>query len=302
MGLFKKILSELLCESVVSPIDIDSVMDKHHRVIISYHTEGKDEHTGPRVIEIYAYGQDKNGRDVIRAFEPYGDTTSKVPHWKFFRLDRISSWKETEQTFVEPPDPKYGKFNPEGDKSMSLVYKVTSFGETETPNVDNATNPKGVTMAKTSGDIAKERGQRTLDLLQHPITLDDLKTKNAVDNGDDTQTSDKQSSGPKLNGTEMTDAETQKQSEIDTAWQELERRKKMDARNMRDRERRWQKRADTTNLVHDDTAEVLKDIEDKEKKRKEKEYLNGDWTDQNAETADESIKRVLSLMERIERL
>lgn len=314
MSLLEHIFRELLEESMVSPTEIGSAIDNRHRVIINYHSKGKDEHTGARVIEVYAYGQDKNGHDVIRAFEPYGDTTTTVPHWKFFRTDRISSWKETGQTFNHPPSPKYGKFNPNGDKTMATVHKIVSFKNAEVPQVDNATNPK-----TTSVEKSLDVGKSNLELLKSPITMDMLKTSKAFDTKKEETPSDEPTTGPKPTQPEKdiwADVEAQKQAEIEKAWQEKERREKMDARNLKDRERRWKEREETGNMVHDDTEEILNNIETQKKERekerknqlarekraKRKEYMTGQWVDQNAETMDESVKKVLSLMERIEKL
>lgn len=321
MTLLEHIFRELLEESTVSPIEIGSAIDNRHRVIINYHSKGKDEHTGARVIEVYAYGQDKNSHDVIRAFEPYGDTTTIVPHWKFFRTDRISSWKETGQTFNHPPSPKYGKFNPNGDKTMVTVHKIVSFKNAEVPQVDNATNPK-----QTSGEKSFDVGKSNLELLKSPITMDMLKTSKAFDTKKEETSSDGQTTGPKPTQPEKdiwadveaqeAEAEAQKQAEMEKAWQEKERREKMDIRNLKDRERRWKEREETGNMVHDDTEAILNDIEKQKKERererknqlarekraKKKEYMSGQWVDQNAETMDESVKKVLSLMERIEKL
>ena len=67
-----------------------------------------------RIIEVYAYGLTKAGNPVIRAFQPYGDTSSRVPSWKFFRIDRIIYWKPTKQIFTKPASDYYkniGNFN-----------------------------------------------------------------------------------------------------------------------------------------------------------------------------------------------
>ena len=102
-----ELLQEILLKESVSVNDIDDAMDNHKRVIINYHSKGEDVATGARVIEVYAYGLTKAGNPVIRAFQPYGDTTTKVPSWKFFRLDRISAWEDTGQTFSRPASEIY---------------------------------------------------------------------------------------------------------------------------------------------------------------------------------------------------
>lgn len=129
-----ELLQEILLTESVSVNEIEDAMDNHKRVIINYHSKGEDVATGARVIEVYAYGLTKAGNPVIRAFQPFGDTTSKVPSWKFFRLDRISAWEETNQTFDRPASYVYrglGDFNPDDDRTMSVVYKITTFGDDE---------------------------------------------------------------------------------------------------------------------------------------------------------------------------
>lgn len=127
---FSQIIDRILTESVDVNNIIDA-MDRNKRVIIQY--VGEDgESTGSRYIDIYAYGLSSDGNPVIRAFQPFGDTNTKVPAWKFFRLDRISSWKTTDETFSYPKGQQgLGKFNPDDIGSMKVVYKVTDFKQEE---------------------------------------------------------------------------------------------------------------------------------------------------------------------------
>lgn len=159
-----RLLEEILNESV-SMSDINDAIDKHQRVIINYHTDGKDVATDARVIEVYAYGLTKSGNPVIRAFEPYGDTTTRVPAWKFFRLDRISDWKPTKQTFSRPASEYYkglGDFNKDGDLTMSIVYKVAKF--------DKSANQED-NVYKTDTELGMERLKQQLS---NPINIKDL--------------------------------------------------------------------------------------------------------------------------------
>ena len=158
--LLGKLLAEILLEESVNGQDVSDAIDNHERVIINYHSNGQDNATGSRVIEVYAYGLTKAGNPVIRAFQPYGDTTSKVPSWKLFRLDRIDNWEPTGQKFTEPASDYYpttGNFNPNGDKTMSVVYKVAQF---------------------ENGDVFKtntEHGmERTRQQLNNPINVNNL--------------------------------------------------------------------------------------------------------------------------------
>ena len=188
----RTLFGDILCESLfalneseVTNDMIVRVMDEHRRVIISYHSNGEDNNTGPRLIEIYAYGVTTAGNPVIRAFQPYGDTTSYAPNWKYFLLNRISSWKDTGQTFDTPPEERYpgvGKFNPDNDKTMAYVYKITTFdgyGDETTP-ADNttATGPKTKADLVNNKPVYKTDTEKQIDSLrkqlERPITLDDL--------------------------------------------------------------------------------------------------------------------------------
>lgn len=159
MNLFEQIFNKILLnESAnVTVSDIEQVMDNHQRVIINYKTKGEDKNNGARIIEVYAYGLTMAGNECIRAFQPYGDTTTRVPHWKLFRLDRITIWKPTEQVFNRPADFYYknlGSFNANGDNSMSVVYKIIDFSK--------------LTQKEVIPDIETQ-------LKNHPINIRDIK-------------------------------------------------------------------------------------------------------------------------------
>lgn len=184
--MFGEILEEILLEGTASAENVCNAIDNHTRVIINYRTKGRDKANGARVIEPYAYGLTKAGNPVIRAFQPFGDSTTRVPEWKFFRLDRIKYWKETGQRFFEPPTgyPNLGKFNPKGDDTMSVVYKVAKFGSDneETSNQDVVADANKSIRPKTNGDVYKTDTERQQQKLMHqqvkPITLSDIKTAN----------------------------------------------------------------------------------------------------------------------------
>lgn len=181
---------ELLTESV-SIGEINNAIDTHTRILINYHTRGEDNNTGARIIEVYAYGLTKAGNPVIRAFQPYGDTTSRVPSWKFFRIDRISYWKSTGQKFSRPASEYYkgmGLFNPNGDMTMKVVYKIAKFDGYD--NISdlkpiNHSSPKLKTPMQQQIQTSipyktdtEKRMERLRQQLTNPITLSDIKTKN----------------------------------------------------------------------------------------------------------------------------
>ena len=149
MSLFSEIVREVLNESV----DVKSVndaIDRTYEVLINYRGE-EGEHTGAREIQPVAYGTTKAGFPAIRAFQPNGDTSSRIPSWKLFRLDRIESWKPMpDKVFEEPPgfnQQALGAFNPNGDDSMSQVFKVASFG---------TNHPVGGEKGEVNGPVTKQ--------------------------------------------------------------------------------------------------------------------------------------------------
>ena len=135
MGFLQNILKKLLKESA-SEKEVSDAIENHEQIIINYKSPRKQNDTanGERVIEVYAYGDTKAGNPVIRAFQPYGDTTTRVPSWKFFRLDGILSWQPTGKYFSHPASEDYkglGEFNPNGDKTMLIVKQIAHFDKEE---------------------------------------------------------------------------------------------------------------------------------------------------------------------------
>lgn len=164
--IFGRLIEEILNEENVSISKVIDAIDSHKRILLNYKTEGGDEANGPRIAELYAYGLTKAGNPVVRAFQPYGDTTTSVPNWKMFRLDRITSWKDTGQTFDHPASDDYnvGDFNEHGDRTMATVYKIAEFDKETTYRTDT--------------EKAIDRLQRQID---NPIKITDIQ-KTTSDN------------------------------------------------------------------------------------------------------------------------
>lgn len=163
MSLFSEIVKEVLNEGV----DVKSVndaIDRTYEVYINYRGE-EGEHTGVREIQPVAYGTTKAGFPAIRAFQPNGDTSSRVPSWKLFRLDRIEAWDpQPDKVFDEPPgfnQQMLGQFNPNGDEGMSQVFKVASFG---------GQNPVGGEPTAVQGPVTKQ-DVKTGDQTASPNTV-----------------------------------------------------------------------------------------------------------------------------------
>ena len=137
MNILQEIYQKLfLAEAVASVASVNDAIKGRYQVTINY--KGDPKHgiaPGLRTIQIYVYGLTKVGNPCVRAYQPYGDTASKVPSWKLFRLDRITAWKPTFALFNKPAP----LFNPNGDKSMSVVYTMVNFKiPTSKNNVDSS--------------------------------------------------------------------------------------------------------------------------------------------------------------------
>lgn len=185
----RELTKNILYEGV-SNDEINSAINNHKYVVVNY--EGTDgTHNDKRMIQPVAFGCTIAGNPVIRAYEPFGDTKTQVPRWKYLRVDRISSWKETDKTFDKPAD----LFNPDDDKSMSIVYNIAKFDDNPQNMRTPSSSPKKKTdekpsLFKTETETGLERLQKQL---KNNLTISDFKTMQGF-NGVSNQ---KQKSGPK---------------------------------------------------------------------------------------------------------
>ena len=132
--MFMSYLKTLFESIITEEINITKVTDairKRKPVKITYQADDEPRGQGERIIHPVAYGLSKAGNMVLRAFQPYGDTKTKTPHWKLFRLDKIENWDILwkRRSFDEPPGQftADGEYNPNGDKSMTTVYLSANF-------------------------------------------------------------------------------------------------------------------------------------------------------------------------------
>lgn len=122
-----------------SPTQVKDAIKRRYKAEIYYYDENT-KGSKRRIIEPVAYGLSKGHNPVVRAFQPMGDTRSIAPEWKMFRLDRIRKWKPLRNNrFEEPPGPEYPdlqdkKYNPDGDKGMSVCYMNADFKRTKMRN------------------------------------------------------------------------------------------------------------------------------------------------------------------------
>jgi len=122
-----KSLSGLITEVAALDQVQDSIRKK--QVIVIYY-DGKDNGgKGYRTIEPVCLGYSKKGNLVLRAWETEGSSWSAknksnyLPGWRFFRLDKIFTYKPTMDNFVDMR-PNY---NSSGDKSMTRVLINAKF-------------------------------------------------------------------------------------------------------------------------------------------------------------------------------
>jgi hypothetical protein len=161
-----EILKKVLNESVGSKEISDAIIN-HNYVEITYVDENSNA-PGTRLIQPYAYGISKANNDILRAFQMSGDTLRGEPHWKTFRLDRITSWKPRKQTFNIPP-PMQGyrteDYNDNGDGSMATVYLQAKFDNKGSLGVEKAKtelikNAPKISAKNTQGPIPFASQQR----------------------------------------------------------------------------------------------------------------------------------------------
>lgn len=126
MDLFGEIIqSVFLTEGIATVSGVNDAINNLTPVEIRYTpVDANNKAVGRRIIYPVAYGLTKAGNPVVRAFEPYGDTHTKVPAWKFFLLSGIRQWRPLSKRSFKGE--KLEGFNPDGDESMSVVYNIAN--------------------------------------------------------------------------------------------------------------------------------------------------------------------------------
>ena len=164
-------LTEDILNESVSGDEVINAIDNRVGVLIKY--KGDDnEHTGVRYIEPYVYGVTSANNPAIRAYQYYGDTKTGVPAWKLLRLDRIESWKPTNNVFdLEPQARGWAAeaFNG-NDKLLPNIYRVVQLGEEPITDMDklkartrqlkqgNTVNIKDFDKVKQNGEEKNQSG------------------------------------------------------------------------------------------------------------------------------------------------
>ena len=126
MNILKEILAEaFLIREDASVDDINIAVNNMHPATITYNGPS-GEGLGKREIYPVAYGLSTAGNPVVRAFQPAGDTSTDVPSWKFFRVDRINNWETDKSRQFNPKN--LNGFNDKGDEQMKTLYAISPIG------------------------------------------------------------------------------------------------------------------------------------------------------------------------------
>ena len=126
MSLLREILEESFLIREDASVDaINNAVNNMHPVRIVYNGPSG---TGNGEREIYpvAYGLSTAGNPVVRAFQPQGSTSSEVPSWKFFRIDRIEKWENDNSRTFNPEE--LNGFNDKGDEQIETLYAIAPIG------------------------------------------------------------------------------------------------------------------------------------------------------------------------------
>lgn len=131
MNILREILAEaFFLKEDASVNDINTAVRNMHPAKITYSGPSGDG-LGEREIYPVAYGLSTAGNPVVRAFQPKGDTSTDVPSWKFFRIDRIGNWETDKSRNFDPKE--LNGFNEKGDEQMKTLYAISPIGAAKQP-------------------------------------------------------------------------------------------------------------------------------------------------------------------------
>ena len=154
----RKVIRDIIRENLTQSEIIDAT-NKKYEVLMNYTPDKDGRGGGERLIQPCAYGRSTAGNYVIRAYQPNGDSSSSVPGWKEFRVDKIKSWEpQKDRTFQQPPG-----FNAGGDNGMSEVLTIANFnGEDNKPTETNTRN----NTQNRSRDEIRNNMKQTIDKMK----------------------------------------------------------------------------------------------------------------------------------------
>ncbi len=110
--------------------NIKAIIDNNYRVRILY-KGAKEESAAWRSVDIYTLGESQSGKDLIRAYQAFGHTTTAIAKWKLFRLDRIEEIQLTgyhygydAQKQIPPDKGQDGRYKLNGDGTMDNTKTI----------------------------------------------------------------------------------------------------------------------------------------------------------------------------------
>ena len=160
MNILKQILEEAFLLREDASVDaINNAVNNMRPVTITYRGESGGG-LGEREIYPVAYGISTAGNPVVRAFQPKGATSSEVPGWKFFRVDRIDKWENDNSRTFNPEE--LNGFNENGDEQIETLYAIS---------------PIGAAREKQTEKEPEKQAEPEKKITSHPIN------KGEVDNG-----------------------------------------------------------------------------------------------------------------------
>lgn len=165
------IINNLLTEQISTDEVLDAIHNKYH-VRINYNDGMPDNggnSKGSRVIQPFAVGTTKKGYPVVRAFQINGNSRRGAPRWKFFRLDRITSWRPMKNKhFFTTPNDAYGEYNRTGDRTMGTFIDNAKFNDINSP----------LAMARAQRQAASNAPKISTKNAEGPITANQQWKKN----------------------------------------------------------------------------------------------------------------------------
>ena len=171
MSLLREILAEAFLIREDASVDaINNAVNNMHPVNSVYNGPS-GAGNGERVIYPVAYGLSTAGNPVVRAFQPQGSTSSEVPAWKFFRLDRIKKWENDNSRTFNPAE--LNGFNENGDEQIETLYAISPIGDA-----------KAEKMPEKKPEAEPQKPEKILT--GHPVS------KKEVDNGGADKETEKQ--------------------------------------------------------------------------------------------------------------
>lgn len=210
MTLFEQIMNEASVAIYGPPSakKINSAIDNRNTAIIRYKSKGKNEHTQQRTIFPVAYGVNKKGNQVVRAYQTGGDTTTVKPGWKFFRVDRILSWYNMRKTKFDMRMLVNLGYNRDGDKLMTRLFnnvKTKAQTDQELNNRKQKETPKEKPII-TPNPVSKAEVNNQDNIGQQPN----------INNNVNTQSSSKSIDNNLINAYTNNDSETAKMTAPET--------------------------------------------------------------------------------------